>query len=199
MYRLSPTMLDSYRLYKTTNWKSYTDIVLTIKREVVETEPMKVGRAVHHIKEGLGTEKYGMVLIDGYIFRGIEKEDKKYISELKITPKIQTPYGNCIISMVADAIYGNEIKEYKTTQSPIDIGRYMEYYQWRCYLWGFCAEKIIYEVMEINQCKDGIWKVKNTEKISLCPYIGMEEDIRLLVEDMIAFCHSQGLQNYILE
>lgn len=221
MYRLSPTLLDTYRLYRDEDWKPYEELVSAIKRTVAETPQMQLGKAFHRVMEHHPNcqEEGGLICVDGYCFaKSIQpEEDKSINTEIKALPVMQTNKGDCTISMVADGIVGNTIIEYKTTQDSIDAIRYQDYYQWRCYLWGFSAETVIYDIMQLTEREDfwgvgkrdcddwqrenndSVWQAKDRQRVKFYPYERMTEDIRLLAEDMIRFCQRQGLEEAIKE
>lgn len=197
MYKVSPTLLDSYRLYRDADFKTYDELVSGIKRIAGETTQMLLGRAFHKLKEGFGLLlSDGNYSVDGFVFSGIIAGDENLLSEMRTQYMLETRYGSVQMNMVADGVRGRTITEYKTTQSTIDVVRYLDYYQWRCYLLGFESDKVIYDITELQE-KKGVWVAHDWQQVDFYPYQGIEADIRILAEDFISFCVGQNLSAYI--
>jgi len=69
MYRLTPSLLDSFRLYQTADWMALSDLEARIKGEpVTQTPAMKLGSAFHAIAEGVAEVQGNVYYVDGLLF-----------------------------------------------------------------------------------------------------------------------------------
>lgn len=198
MYRISPTLLDSFRIFRDEEYKTEQELQFAIMRKAVPSEKMNVGSAFHKVKAGDGSIVDGLVTVDGITFSAVQESCHELIKEIKIIPIMETTRGLVKIPMVADGIWGNTITEYKTTHSYIDVLRYVDSMQWRCYLWGFSAEKAIYDIYHLEE-KDNVWHVKDNQRIDFCPYEKIEKDIERAIIDLIDYCEPRGMLGYITE
>ena len=201
MYRISPTLMDAFRIFRDEEYKTEQDLQAAIRKEFVPTPKMAAGKAFHKIKDGEEGIVYdgAKATVDGMTFRGVMAGDENLIKEIKIVPTINTNRGMARMPMVADGIWGNTITEYKTTYSYIDVLRYADSMQWRCYLWGFSAEKVIYDIYYLGEDKSGIWSIKDNQRIDFCPYARMEADIKHVIVDLIDYCEPRWMLKYITE
>ncbi len=202
MFRISPTLLEAFRIFREEEYKTEADLQFTIRKDGVPTLKMAVGSAFHKIKamdERVVYSEDGCSLVDHIMFRGIPPSTDEMIREIKIVPTIETNRGIVRVPMIADGIWGNTITEYKTTFSYIDVLRYADSIQWRCYLWGFSAEKADYDIYFLEEDKFGIWEIKDNQQIDFCPYRKMEDDIKGIIVDLIDYCETRGMIKYITE
>lgn len=97
-----------------------------------------------------------------------------------------------------DAISGNVALDWKTTSRPIDVEKYADAFQWRCYLnmadlptFEYHAFKFESKALYKLTAGDLI-KVVDYQHVRLERYAAMEDDIRAELGAMIAFLEEAG-------
>ena len=77
-----------------------------------------------------------------------------------------------------DAMYGNVIVDYKTTEKSIQLEKYMDSWQWRAYLtmWGAAFRTFRYDIFKLKRRK-GEWFVDDHQDLVCTAYEGMEAEV----------------------
>lgn len=203
MIRLSPTQLDSFLYHRRRvadgrgDWEDLIED-LTIRRE---TEAMRVGSAWHATLGRMGAHGLHYLPIGG----GYGWNDKSLCPdpdinfrvsidslriicpdewEVPVRNEIETEAGPVMISGRLDGICDDEVGvEFKTTSRGINIERYLESYQWRCYLVLVpYIESIRYEVVQLQKKRGSkspmIYSVVAHRAFTAPRYDELESDVR---------------------
>lgn len=86
---------------------------------------------------------------------------------------------------------GEQIWDYKTTNSAIDLTRYTDSYQWRAYLDLFGAAMFTYEVFELSKPRgkdERLRHVIDHERINIPSYPGMRSDVEDTALELADYC-----------
>lgn len=177
MIRLSVTDLDAYRRYRDNEDVVIEDLLRQLRREEPPSRAMLAGKAFHYVMEHA---QAGQILTtaehDGFKFRfdldcGIPLPR---VRELKGEVEIDTPSGIVTLVGVVDGIDG-AIHDYKLT-GRFDAERYIDSYQWRCYLVMFGSPRFDYDIFVANE-KDEEFVVDDYHRLPFYAYTGMRDHV----------------------
>lgn len=189
MLRLSVTDLDSFRYWQQAE-DEYMDtaaLLRRLRREEPPSREMAAGKALHSLLEH-GTEAVLETSVaDGikFYFTLDAALTLPPIRELKGERVYQTPVGPVTLVGKVDGLSGLSVLDYKLT-SKFDAERYMESYQWRCYLSIFGARRFDYLVF-VGYEELGEWEVRELHPLTFYRYAGMDEDVAGAVSQFAEF------------
>lgn len=196
--RLSVTMLDSYRYYRDNEDASLDDLLATLRRETVPTLAMKAGSALHKALETCNADTETLAA-DGFTFRFAEDCPLPLpaIRELKGEMEMQTKAGPVTLVGVVDTI-GVETTDHKLT-ARWDAEKYIDSYQWRCYLLMFGGARFTYNVFVGKEVEPGEWLITEFHRLPVYAYVGMRADVEREVGELAAFAAKHIDRNPLLE
>lgn len=217
MIRVSPSLLESYRLYLTGEWMSTEMLVEKITSKFQPTPEILLGWAYHHLIEqhtdlhemyiqyGNPSEHEMRAVSDGFTF-AYESVIEPVVDWLRVSPvhevygtrELLTQYGPVSVATKADAVHGIQGAEWKTTGKAIDIQRYMDSVQWKLCAWALHLTTMDYRVLKLKQRKDGIWYADDHQAVQLVFTDSLMDEVIDLIHGLIDFHHQQGLQDFLL-
>lgn len=209
MISLNATMLESFRLYLTGDWMSDADIMARLKREPSEPTPeMRTGTAFHDVVQGCGelvdggsriVHPIGVYLHNGRKFDAAGVEPVRMLLagyEYEVSGEYQ--FGDTVIRCKADALSPAVAVEVKTTMKPsVDLGRYLESYQWRCYSLAFGVRAVMYVIVRLEE-RNGVHHVAGQDVVTAWEYDGMREDVERLAGELVAAAERWGVADYLV-
>lgn len=202
-YRISTTTLESYRLFRTSDWFTHEMFVERLTSPFIENEAMRVGSAFHKLLEERPAEN----VCNGYEF--IETPNAKLtealnlipagVPELKIAKLYMSDFGMVQIVAQADLLHGNCVHEYKTSSKSIDIGKYEKSLQWQIYMDIFEADQFKYWLFKL--VKDRGNEKKYIVQNYLCPtfyrFKGMHKNITNNINGYLQTIHDLDLTSHL--
>lgn len=216
MIKLSPSLLESYRLFRTEDWFTQEKIIESISGEFIPTPAVKLGLAYHEMIETFTTSH--MMYIEhgnpgkeeltaecsGYRF-AYEPCVKPVLDFLKAgcmhevsgEREFPTSYGPVMIRTRADAVLGNIGGEWKTTSKSIQIAKYMDSAQWKLCAWTLGLAAMDYRVVQLYVRKDGIVDVKNSDHIQMIWNDSLLVELSDLIHGLIDLHYQLGLEEYL--
>lgn len=198
--RLSVTELDAFRRYRDNEDATLEDLLAYLRRETPPTTAMQAGSAWHKALElmewdpicGLGYDATGdveTVSVDGFTFR-IAADIELFlpeVTELKGEMEVETPSGLVTLVGVVDGLEANGVRDYKLS-GRFDAERYVDSYQWRCYLRMFGAQRFTYEVFTAREdARSGEWLITAYDQLPFFAYPGLAADVQREVEAFARF------------
>jgi hypothetical protein len=210
-----------------TVWFTTEKLVNQIKGDFVLTPPIKLGMAYHAMLEDNtdaheayfnGASGERMLTAWGIVDKRAEKLERYQfdyvkciepvsdflrspacVHEVKGYKTFTTDYGEVSVATKADAVVGNIGGEWKTTEKYIQIMNYYDSVQWKLTAWALNLVAIDYRVIQLVKIKDtGIWTVKNYDAIQCVWSDSLMAEIITLVNGLIDFHHTQGLEHYLI-
>lgn len=217
MIRLSPSLLESYRLFRTEEWFTTEKMVESITGDFKPTPQILLGRAYHKMLENY-TSLHEMYFAygcphdqemtanqDGFTFAyepcvaPVADFLKAHaVHEVYGTKELQTGHGLVSIATKADAVWGNLGGEWKTTESAIQIQKYMDSAQWKLCAWALGLKAIDYRILRLEQRADEVWTVADSDAIQCVWSDSLLADLVDLADGLIDFHKTQGLDKYLL-
>jgi hypothetical protein len=219
MLRLTPSLLDSFRLYHTASFISLADMEGRIKGEpVTQTPAMRLGSAFHKVAEGdiddsggasedgvgipNGFTRAAFYRADGLLFDVATTDDALAlrgpgVAEVWCSKPLPTVPHRPLLRGRADWISGATPVEIKTKDKTLEPDYYADSLQWQCYLHMLDAEECRYLLVQLEERVDGAWWVKDADVLPLFRYVGMEEKIVEWATRMMNFCEARGLLHYL--
>lgn len=219
--RLTPSLLDAYRLYCDFDFKSLPDLEAQIKGEPITPTPaMLLGAAFHKIAEGeadhllrdheeSGTsadrgawsKDTGFYSVDGFLFDAASADDALEplaggVSEVWCSRVLEHVPHSPLLRGRADSIVGATPWEIKTKNEEHDPERHAASLQWQCYLHMLEADECRYLLVRLEEGKD-CWRVRDADPLPLFRYVGIEDHINQWAARMMHFCESRGLLPYL--
>ena len=207
MLRLTPSLLDSFRLYHTASFISLADMEGRIKGEpVTQTPAMRLGSAFHKVAEGdidLGAGEHdGFYRADGLLFDVSTTDDALAlrgpgVAEVWCSKPLLTVPHQPLLRGRADWISGATPVEIKTKDKTLEPDYYADSLQWQCYLHMLDAEECRYLLVQLEERVDGAWWVKDADVLPLFRYVGMEAKIVEWAGRLMSFCEQRNLLRYL--
>lgn len=209
MMRISATMLDSFRLYKSAEFISTEEMDARLRRDPIEpNEAMLVGTAFHGIAEGRATPKGdpqapegAAYECDGYLFDA-ETTDRalamcRGFAEIKSDlVRIDTRYGSVALVGKCDSLHGREAIEIKTKIGrDLDPTAHISAWQWRVYCRVFGVDRVRYLLARLD-LRDGVYHVKH-DMMDVYPYPGLALDVEREVRELTDYAATRGLLDYL--
>ena len=201
MWKLSPSMLESYRAFKYDLYgTTLEDYLQQIKGVFVPNEKMKFGSAIHkfleepdprseHAKTSFeGEEVDQLMLINELIPQGT--------GELYVSVEIEDIRYNMFI----DRMVGRQVHEFKTGSQFSGVDAYDVSMQWRLYLLGTGGQSVTYHCITFSDCKpeNRPVKFKYHNPFTFYPYKDMQRDVLQLSRDFIDFCIHHKVEEFIM-
>jgi hypothetical protein len=182
--------LETYRYYRQNEDVTLEQCLAQLRRETPPSPAMAAGRALHGILEHADcSEPDGVISVkgDGYQFHFACDVDLAVpdVRELKGGITIATPSGEVKLWGAIDAM-DTAIYDYKLT-GQFNAERFMDSYQWRCYLTIFGGDKFVYRVFVGKENSEGTgfdgegfsgWTIYDYHELPVYRYPGMESDVR---------------------
>ncbi len=204
MLRLTPSLLDTFRLYQTTDWKPLSELEAYIKGEPITPSPaMLLGSAFHSIADGTAALSDGKYESGGLVFDQTTTDNALTlrgpgVAEVWCSRIIEElyPYGPLLLRGRADWISGAIPIEIKTKQDAPAPEDYAASLQWQCYLWMLGAEECRYLLVQLKEVGD-CWQVVDADLLPLFRYAGMSGHLRLWASRFLQFCESRNLLPYL--
>lgn len=205
MIRVSATLLEQFRLFTSADWMPESDLIDSIKGQLVTTPKMRIGRAAHYLMEHPQRNLQGLYEYDGLLFELpvmdslLNRIDPNGVFESKIAKPIGTTREGDPLVLVAkaDHIAGLHISEFKfPLDSPFDSEKYTASYQWRVMALIYEAVKVTYHVAQIT-LKDDLFQLKDVNSMNVFPYGHMEADVRHLIREFLSYARAKKLDEYL--
>jgi len=209
MIRVSATMLDTFRLYKTAEFISTEEMDSRLRRDPMEpNEAMRVGTAFHGVAEGRGTrrgdpqaQEGAAYECDGYLFDA-ETTDAALahcvgMAEIKSDRVIiDTEYGPVQLVGKADCINGLRAVEIKTKIKAMpDPLNHVDAWQWRVYCRVFGVQRVDYLLVRLDLI-DGVYHASH-DVLTLYPYQSLPHDVAQEVAELVRYAAGRGLLQYL--
>lgn len=200
--RLTPSLLDSFRLYHEAEFMSLADLESRIKGEPMTPTPaMLLGSAFHKIAEGASDVENGLYSVDGFLFDAASADDALAlrgpgVSEVWCARTLERVLHTPILRGRADWISGATPWEIKTKDKEMDPEHYAASLQWQCYLHMLEADECRYLLVRLEEGKD-CWRVRAADPLPLFRYRGMEDHLNEWATKLMHFCESRGLLPYL--
>lgn len=220
--RLTPSLLDSFRLYHEADFIPLADLESRIKGEPITlSQAMLLGRAFHMIAEGKAehllmrdheesgtsadrgawSEGEGFYSVDGFLFDAASADDALAlrgpgVPEVWCSRPLEHVSRAPLLRGRADWISGIVPWEIKTKDGDMDPEHYATSLQWQCYLYMLEVDECRYLLVRLEKDKD-CWRVREADPLPLFRYRGMEDHINEWATRMMRFCESRGLLNYL--
>lgn len=217
MIRVSPSLLESYRLFTCEDWFTVEKIEEAITRKFTPTPQVLLGSAYHGMLEhqttthetyfAAGNPGEGEMLAteNGYTFAYepcIEPVSDFLragcVHEVRAATTLQSRFGEVSIATMADAVHGNIGGEWKTTEKSIQLAKYMDSVQWKlcCHVLGLKA--MDYRIVQLIQREDNVWTVKNWDGVQLLFSPSHMDEVMSLIDGLIGLCQDQGWMDYLV-
>lgn len=201
-YRVTPSLLDSFRLFHEADFMSLNDVESRIRREPITPTPaMLLGSAFHKIAEGAATVEADRYHVDGLLFDR-ESTDRALaplaggISEVWCSRVLNhVPYTPLLRGRV-DRLLGIKPWEIKTKDKEFDPEQQAASLQWQCYLHMLDVEECRYLLVRLKEGED-CWQVVSADPLPLFRYRGMEDHLNEWATRFIRFCEDRGLLSFL--
>lgn len=213
--KLSPSLLDAYRLYLSMDWQTDGKLQSSIRREFRGNAATDLGHGLHNMFENcattskgelVGVAESGTVYQFGESFREHVQAyaDLKPIHELWSTKEIEYGGRTIRINMRCDGLKGLDLLEIKST-SQINYEKFYESVQWKAYMWSFGSHSVTYMVYAPAKPD------RETGVIELRDYAyytiprpkdfnaTVRNEILPLIAGLIDYCENNNLMDYITQ
>lgn len=186
--RVSVTDLDQLRYYRDTDDMELADLIARLKHLMPSSQEMQAGTALHKALELAEPGDFKGLSADGFIF-SFETD-----AEIELFPTRETKteqrylIGDCEVTLVGkvDALHGKRIDDHKFT-SKFDPDRYLNSYQWRCYLEMFGADIFRWNIFEATESAPNNYLIRNVHPLTMSRYPGMAEDVERELTEFVVF------------
>lgn len=197
-YKVSPSMMESVRLYRDEDWFTTERLVRQISEPFKEDEGMRLGTAIHKfIEDGTQSDEF-QIHYQSVEDHFVDLDMSLMTHEVKEYGAIETSFGLVQLNSKADGIIGVQGYEWKTTAKSPNLDSYINSIQWKatCYVLGL--EQIEYRVMQIAfDINADHWYVKKCEKIPLVFSPSHIEEIRSVADFTIDTYINLGYEDQI--
>ena len=210
--RISATTLDSFRLFKQTEWYSWEKFYQELMGFRSETPEMRVGSAFHRIMENpekyrfqteFGNEEEDVFVCENITFSGIDKalqyREERAVTEVKLVAPFKIGQYEIDLVCKADAVYGRTIWDYKTRYRPFDADKaddLLMSLQWKAYCHAFGARRMIYVVAQLEETYSGAYNVVDVVTMELYAYPEIESQLRNELAEFIGLLEERYLLPY---
>lgn len=186
--RVSVTDIDQLRYYRDTDDMELADLIARLKHLMPSSQEMQAGTALHKALELAEPGDFKGLSADGFIF-SFETD-----AEIELFPTRETKteqrylIGDCEVTLVGkvDALHGKRIDDHKFT-SKFDPDRYLNSYQWRCYLEMFGADIFRWNIFEATESAPNNYLIRNVHPLTMSRYPGMAEDVERELTEFVVF------------
>jgi len=211
MIKVTPTALETYRLYKTFDWMTLEKCIESLTGKFVGNEATMTGEAFHVITESIKgvkidhdvtvehTETGPVFSYHGYQFDGNDMErfasslPDQYVPE--VAGKIEID-GVLLRGRVdgLDAITAHDIK---TSLKAIKADKYDDSFQWRSYLPMFGCSVFHYHLVQLGKNRQtGVHEIRQYDMTTYFDYPNLMDDLRSHIHDFIGFAESQNIIDF---
>lgn len=204
--RISASDIDALRYFMADDEAEIAPLLAQLRHQTEQTEPMRVGTALHAALETCEPGDHGELSANGYtfVFATDGEVDLPDIREAKATREYVI--NGCVVTLVGkvDAIHGRRVDDHKFT-ARYDAERFMASMQWRVYLDVFDADEFRWNVFEGRSALDDphryvIWAI---HQLTIHRYPGMRSDVERALRQFVEFarehlperiqCHASAL------
>lgn len=192
---LSVSTIEAFRMLQCEDWMDLDRFADQILRREEPSEILLLGRAFDLVLEDPAAYRRKFTYeCDGYKF------DRAAVDELldelpQGLPQVTASeeIAGHVITGRCDLITGLTVHDWKVTKQ-INAMRYLDSYQWRLYLVLFGCRQFVYHPVQLLRDRDtGYYAPRNYTPVTTYAYPGMEEDVRLLVDECATFLVNSGL------
>lgn len=188
MIRMSVTDLDLYRGYLADEDADLDKLLRDLRRQTPPTDYMRRGKAFHSILERAHVGEVSLAEEDGFTFR-FDLDNSivlPEVRELKGELQILTRSGPVTLVGKVDG-YDLAVHDFKLT-GYFDAEKYLNAYQWRCYLLMFGAWKFVYDVFTYREDpRTGEIVINDYHVLPLYAYPELQTDVLGSVEEFAGF------------
>lgn len=185
MFSASVSNVDLFRVWQLDEELDLGWILDRISRKTEQTEPMRVGEALHKALETAPAGEFAWVEAMGYRFQFLA--DTEIFLPRQRELKLSRHYGELQIRGRVDAINGLVVYDHKST-SQFEPERLMSGYQWRYYLDMANADVFRWNVMVIKETDDPkIYLVIDSHWLSQYRYPELHADCERLAGAYLDF------------
>lgn len=189
MIRVRVSHLDTYREWLDDEEADIGWLVHQLT-DAKPTEAMLRGTAFHKALEIAVHGEMSEIKSEGFLF--LFEEDYEiplpYIREVRGFKN----YGGIEVTGQVDAVLGNLIYDHKSTQQ-FDAERYMRKYQWRFYLDIFKAQRFRWNIFEMREIEDRVYRIGALHTLEQTMYPELGEDCRKLALDFKQFAEQHHI------
>ena len=193
--RISVSDIDVYLKYMADENEKMElkDVLRRLRKEEPRPWYMDAGNAFHKLLEHARVGDIKLAEQDGFKFT-FDLETGlalPMVTELKGELEIQTSVGPVVLVGKVDA-FDDAVRDYKLS-SWFDLTKYIDSYQWRCYLLMFHSRRFVYDVFTYDEVKPEKGKtpteliVNGHEQIEMFDYPNMEADVVRTVDQFARF------------
>lgn len=199
MYKLKPSLLESFRIYQSGIFdKPIEDIINSVKGIRKPTDKMNYGSLVHqYLEKGEDKIEFQDKI---YQLQELEKQQLSDIMFDDIAKEVSFRFNlnnDILISGKIDGMIGNTGIEYKTSSYPLKIDFYDNSIQWKLYCKALNLQRFVYFHIQIIGTKSPYRFI--IKGFSFYPYLGINQDIENLCYEFIDFCKTNNLESFINE
>lgn len=188
--RVSASDIDALRYFMAEDDAELSALLAQLRRETPQTEPMRVGTALHAALEVCEPGSHGELSANGYtfVFKADGEIDLPEIREIKATRDYEIDGVTVTLVGKVDAIHGRRVDDHKFT-SRYDAERFLGSYQWRVYLDVFGADEFRWNVFEGRQDTNDPQRyvIYNVHQLTMHRYPGMDADVRRVLRTFLDF------------
>lgn len=188
MLRVTPTLLESFRLYRDFDWMSKEDIIKSIKGDIEQTPKMQIGKAYDKLVFWEPWDE-APETIDGIVFDKPSAEQARMSGLYQVN--CESMLDGILIRGKMDCIDGNEIRDLKAKIDYWKVESYIDSLQWQAYCHICGVRKFIYRIADLKQGDDSVWWTSDITDISL--YYQSDELLRSVLSDLLTFVRIENL------
>lgn len=193
MYKIKPSLLESYRLIRDGEFeKDINEFHDQIKGIFKPTDKMQFGTLVHHYLETGNPEKGELKLFDKEVeqLHELRNESKAFMNEVRFTFNLDCFLVSCAIDRVS-GLMGEEIK---TGSRYYGVDFYENSVQWKLYCMGLNLHIFKYTHIQYNSVRPYNFNINRPE---FFPYPGMYGEVLMLCHNFLEYCRLNELEKYI--
>lgn len=184
MRSVSVSNLDLYRFWRGSEDLDLDWLLRRLRGEEPQTEPMKAGEALHAALERSDVGETEILQGNGYLFRFLT--DCAVEIPIARELSISKTYGELRVRGRVDGMSGNQIVDYKTTQS-FDADRLLEGYQWRFYLAMTGCDSFLWKVFVLSEEAPNEFNIVTVHELRQHRYDGLDADCERLAAQFCEF------------
>lgn len=188
--RVSVTDLDAFRYWREDEDASLEELLRQIRRLDPPSPEMLAGSAFHDM---LDHAHEGTLEVasrdDGYSFSfACDAEiELPALRELKAESVFDVQGVRVTLVGKVDAIEGTRVDDHKTT-GYFEAERFLQSYQWRCYLLMFGAERFRWNIFEMKPAgPEKVYTITGFHQLEQIRYHGMDADVTRLLTAYVRF------------
>lgn len=217
MYRISVTTLEKFRRFmsEASPFDTEESLLESIKGLFTGNPKTAFGTAYHSLLEGqYRPNGNGMVWAKGYCFTQQQaapallyrSEHTAIVSEVTVSKIYETNLFPIQVSGRVDALEGLFIRDSKTKFRQLDCHEYIDSCQWKFYCDMLQADTFYYDVFEVKGFPDDATmelkmfpdvRVEAVQSIQCIRYDGLYADIRVILDDFLAYVANRNLWQYL--